>query len=100
MAPYRPLLAIAAAVLASWTFPAAALDRAGAIAAARQQVARKCTEMTPCTFTAKPEGGKWYVRVQYTRRKSPKEEPYTYPGGHAMFIVNHNGKVVGRVEGN
>lgn len=100
MAPNRSLLAIAAMVLASWTLPAAALDRAGAIAAARHQVARKCTEITPCTFTAKAEGGKWYVRVQFTRRKSLQEEPYTYPGGHAMFIVNHNGKVVGRIEGN
>lgn len=100
MAPNRSLLAIAAVVLASWTLPAAALDRAGAIAAARHQVARKCTEITPCTFTAKAEGGKWYVRVQFTRRKSPQEAPYTYAGGHAMFIINHNGKVVGRIEGN
>lgn len=96
----RPLLAMAAVVLASWACPAAALDRAGAINAAKRQVARKCTEMTPCIYTAKLEGNKWYVRVQFTRRRSPQDEPYTYPGGHAMFIINHSGKVVGRVEGN
>ncbi len=94
------LKAVVAVILASWALSAAALDRAGAIDAAKRQVARKCTQMTPCNYTAKLEGSKWYVRVQFTKRKSPREEPFTYPGGQAMFIINQSGKVVGRIEGN
>ena len=89
-----------AVIFASWALCAAALDRAGAVDAARRQVTKRCTAMTPCIYSAKPEENKWYVRVQFTKRKSPLEEPFTYPGGQAMFIVNQSGKVVGRIEGN
>lgn len=90
---------VAGAMLASWALCAAALDRAGAIDAAKRQVARRCSEMTPCIYSAKAEGNKWYVRVQFTRRRSPLDEPYTYTGGQTMFIINQAGKVIGKIEG-
>lgn len=92
--------AVVAAILAAWALSAVALDRAGAIDAAKRQVTKRCTAMTPCIYAAKAEGNKWYVRVQFTKRKSPREEPYTYAGGQAMFIINQSGKVIGKIEGN
>jgi hypothetical protein len=72
--------------LAGWVGSAAALDRDGAIEAAKRQVRGKCTPEAPCTFTARAERDKWFVRVEYT-------------GGHAIFIFNQAGKVLGRIEG-
>lgn len=89
----------AALILACWAVSAAALDRDGAIEAARRQVKSKCTSDTPCKFTATAERDKWYVRVEFTRRNSPQEKAVPYPGGHAIFIFNQTGKVVGRIEG-
>jgi len=45
-----------------------------------------CTSKAPCKFTTRAEKDKWHVRVEYT-------------GGHAIFIINQTGKVVGRIEG-
>jgi hypothetical protein len=45
-----------------------------------------CTSEAPCKFTTRAEKDKWHVRVEYT-------------GGHAIFIINPTGKVVGRIEG-
>jgi hypothetical protein len=75
-----------AIVLASWLPCALALDRDGAIDAARRQVKSHCTSETACSFTARVEKDKWYVRVEY-------------PGGHAIFILDQTGKIVGRMEG-
>ena len=91
----RPLVAL---VLACWVGPAAALDRAGAVEAAKRQVKGKCTPETPCKFTANLERDKWHVRVDFTRR-DPQDKAVLYPGGHAIFIFDQSGKVVGRVEG-
>ena len=88
-----------AAVLASWAPYVAALDREGAVDAAKRQLKSKCTAATPCTFSAKAEGAKWYVRVEFTKRNSPEEKPSPYPGGHAILIFDQTGKLVGRVEG-
>ena len=88
-----------ALLLALWAVPAAALDREGAVDAAKRQVKSKCTGMTPCTFDAKPESGKWYVRVQFTKRNSLEETAVPYPGGQAILIFDQTGKLVGRVEG-
>jgi len=77
-----------AAVLASWAPYVAALDREGAVDAAKRQLKSKCTAATPCTFSAKAEGAKWYVRVEFTKRN-----------GHAILIFDQTGKLVGRVEG-
>jgi hypothetical protein len=76
-----------------------ALDRSGAIDVAKRQLKGRCTAETPCTFDAKVQEGSWHVRVQFTKRNSPQEKPFPYPGGHAIFIVNQSGKVVGRMEG-
>ena len=86
-------------VLGSWVLSASALDRAGAIDAAKREVKSRCTTATPCTFEAKAEKANWYVRVQFTKRNSPQDEPLPYPGGHAIFIINQSGKVIGRMEG-
>lgn len=84
---------------AAWVPGAYALDRVGAIEAARTQVKHKCTDETPCTFTATQEGTRWQVRVEFTRRASPADKPMPYKGGHAIFIFDKGGRVVGRVEG-
>lgn len=86
-------------VLASWVLPASGLDRAGAIEAAKREVKSRCTKTTPCNFDVRAEKGNWYVRVEFTKRNSPQEEPVPYPGGHAIFIINQTGKVIGRMEG-
>ena len=98
MAAKRTLAVIMALALASWASCAAALDRERAIEVAKRQVESKCSPTTPCAFTAKLEKDKWYVRVEFTRRASPNAKPLPYPGGHAIFIINPSGKVVGRVE--
>jgi len=92
-------VARAALILAFWAAPAAALDRDGAIEAARRQVKGKCTTEAPCKFSAKLEKDKWHVRVEFTKRSSPEEKPLPYPGGHAIFVITQTGKVVGRIEG-
>ena len=85
IARLAPVLAMTA-VLAGWASPASALDRSGAIDVAKGQVAHRCTQQTPCTFDAKLHEGNWHVRV-------------AYPGGHAIFVINQAGKVIGRMEG-
>jgi len=85
--------------MATWASYAAALDRVGAIDVAKRQVGSKCSSATPCTFSAKTENNKWYVRVDFTKRNSPQDEPLPYRGGHAIFIMDQSGKVVGRIEG-
>ena len=83
----------------AWAPGVYALDRVGAIDAARKQVKHKCTDETPCTFTATQEGARWQVRVEFTRRASPADKPLPYKGGHAIFIFDKSGRVVGHVEG-
>lgn len=99
MVAKRALVSAMTIVLASWAVSAVALDREGAIDAAKRQVKSRCTSATPCTFTARTEENKWYVRVDFTKRNSPQEEPFPFPGGHAIFIFDQTGKVVGRIEG-
>ena len=83
----------------AWAPGAAALDRQGAVEAARKQVRDKCTDETPCTFTATPDGARWTVRVEFTKRAAPQDKPLPYKGGHAIYIFDKSGRVVGRVEG-
>ena len=82
-------LAFFGLVLACWVVPAAALDRQGAIEAAKREMRSTCTAETPCKFTADPQEGKWHVRVEFEKRKSPP----------TILIFNQTGKVVGRIEG-
>ena len=84
-------------VLAFFPLYALALDKEGAIEAAKRQTKAKCGSFTPCTFSAKLENNKWFVRVEFTKRNSLEEK--TSPGGHAIFIFDQTGKVVGRMEG-
>ena len=97
MAANRAVVPLVALVLACGAGSAAALDRAGAIEAAKREVKGKCTPETPCKFTANLERDKWHVRVEFTRR-DPQDKAVLYPGGHAIFIFNQSGKVVGRIE--
>ena len=99
MTARRALVVPMTLVLASWALSASALDRAGAIDAAKREVKSRCTAATPCMFDAKTHEGNWHVRVQFTKRNSPQEEPSPYPGGHAIFIINQTGKVIGRMGG-
>jgi len=94
----RSLMLSIGLVASLWVLSVSALDRAGAIDAAKRQVKERCTAETPCTFDAKPHEGSWHVRVQFTKRTSPHEKPVPYPGGHAIFIFNQSGKVIGRME--
>jgi hypothetical protein len=71
---------------------AAPLDRDGAIDVAKRQVKERC-KAAMCTFTAKREKNQWHVRVRFTQDKADKGSP-----GQAIFIIDQNGKVVGRVE--
>jgi hypothetical protein len=89
---------IGAAVLAAsfaWIPPAAALDRVRAIEVAKKEVGDKCKGDAACTFTAKAEGNKWHVRVDFPRaaRSKPSHRD------HAIFILGPTGRIVGRIEG-
>ena len=87
------MLAVATAL--AWAVPAAALDRAGAIEAAKKEAGEKCKRETPCTFTAKAEGKQWHVRVDFPRPARAKASHKD----HAIYIIGPTGKIVGRVEG-
>jgi len=93
----RAVVSLMILLLASLPLCALALDREGAIEAAKRQTKDKCGSYTPCTFTAKMENNKWFVRVEFTRRNSLEERPSPYPGGHAIFVFDQTGKVVGRM---
>ena len=81
--------------LSAWASSAAALDRQGAIEAARREVGDKCKGEAACTFTAKAEGSQWHVRVDFP--KAPKAK--ASHRDHAIFIIGPTGRIVGRVEG-
>ena len=90
--------AIGAAVIAAscaWIPSAAALDRVRAIEVAKKEVGDKCKADAACTFTAKAEGNKWHVRVDFPRaaRSKPSHRD------HAIFIIGPTGRIVGRIEG-
>jgi hypothetical protein len=99
MAKRRTTVLAVTLVLTAWALSAVALDRSGAIEAAKRQVKNKCTSATPCKFDARAEKDKWHVRVEFTKRNSPQDEALPYPGGQAIFIFDQTGKVVGRIEG-
>jgi hypothetical protein len=86
MTARRAGAALAAALVAAWSSCALALDRAGAIEAAKRQAGSRCSTAASCTFDAKLENNQWTVRVQF-------------PEGHAIYIFNQSGKVVGTVTG-
>ena len=89
--------AVVAVVASSWTLSAAALDRVGAIDVAKREVKDKCTASAPCEFTATAKEGKWHVRVDFPKGAPGRKKAAAR--GHAIFIINQTGKIVGRVEG-
>jgi hypothetical protein len=91
--------ALAALVLAAWTPEVVALDRAGAIEAAKRQMGRKCSAATPCAFDAKPEGDRWHVRVEFLKDEPSPGKPARSAKAHAIYIFDRGGKVVGTVTG-
>jgi hypothetical protein len=95
MSPTRTILAALIAVSCVWTPSAAALDRVGAIEAAKKEVGDKCKADDACTFTAKAEGNKWHVRVDFPRAARSKASHRD----HAIFIIGPTGRIVGRIEG-
>jgi hypothetical protein len=91
--------ALAGLVLAAWSPHAAALDRMGAIEVAKRQMGSQCSATRACSFDAKLENGKWNVRVQFTKGEAASDKPSSASGGHAIFMIDQRGKVVGRIEG-
>jgi hypothetical protein len=86
------LIGIVASLAASLAL-AAALDKNAAIDVAKRQVKGRCSDAAPCAYTAERQGSLWKVRVQFTERKPDQKAP-----GHAIFIIDQNGKIIGRVE--
>src|SRR5258706_15623639 len=95
MNPSRTIGAALIAASCAWIPPALALDRVGAIAAAKKEVGDKCTATAACTFTAKAEGKQWHVRVDFPKaaRSKPSHRD------HTIFIIGPTGRIVGRIEG-
>ena len=88
-----------AAFLASWASCALALDRAGAIAAAKRQMGGKCGASTPCGFDAKQEGNRWHVRVEFLDAGAAPGKPSAGAKAHAIYIFDQSGRLVGTVQG-
>lgn len=89
---------IAAALIAAscaWTPSATALDRVRAIEVAKKEVGDRCKADAACTFTAKAEGNKWHVRVDFPKAARAKASHRD----HAIFILGPTGRIVGRIEG-
>jgi len=83
------------AAACAWAPSAAALDRVRAIEVAKKEVGDRCKADAACTFTAKAEGNKWHVRVDFPRAAKNKASHRD----HAIFILGPTGRIVGRIEG-
>jgi len=75
------------------------LNERAAIDVAKRTLKDQCTSVTPCTFSAAREKDQWAVRVQFTKRNSPEDKPFPYPGGHTTLFISDGGKVVRRLDG-
>jgi len=91
----RAICATVTAASCAWSPCAAALDRVGAIEAAKKEAGDKCNPSSACTFTAKAEGKQWHVRVDFPKKPRSKASHRD----HAIFIIGPTGKIVGRIEG-
>lgn len=90
---------LAALAAAAWSPGAAALDRAGAIAAAKRQMGSQCSASTPCGFDAKQEGSRWHVRVEFLDAEAAPGKPSAGAKAHAIYIFDQSGRLVGTVQG-
>ena len=95
MNPSRTIAAVVIAASCAWIPPAAALDRVRAIDVAKKEVGDRCKGDAACTFTAKAEGNKWHVRVDFPRKAGTKATHRD----HSIFILGPTGRIVGRIEG-
>jgi len=75
------------------------LSERAAIDIAKRTLKDECTSATPCKFSAAREKNQWAVRAQFTRRNSPQDKAFAYPGGHATLFISDGGKVVRRLDG-
>ena len=91
----RAIRAAVVVAACAWTPSAAALDRVRAIEVAKKEVGDRCKADAACTFTAKAEGNKWHVRVDFPRAAKSKATHRD----HAIFILGPTGRIVGRIEG-
>lgn len=95
----RARAGVFAACLAAWASCALALDRAGAIAAAKRQMSGKCSASAPCGFEAKQEGNRWHVRVEFLDAEAAPGKPSAGAKAHAIYIFDQGGRLVGTVQG-
>src|SRR5258706_16451282 len=93
----RAALSLMVWVVASLPLYAIALDREGAIEAAKSQTKAKCGSRTPCRVDAKMENNKWFVRVEFPRQDTPQEKASPHTGGDPAFLICQNRQAPGRI---
>jgi hypothetical protein len=89
----------ASAIAVSAGVNAGELTEGQAISVAKAATARECGQPSPCTFRARREVNRWYVRVEFTKRNSLEGPPVAYPGGHEILVVDDHGKIVDTLPG-
>ena len=87
-------LTLSLAVLIPSLACASELTEAQAVGVAKAATIKQCSQALPCNYEARREGRRWYVLVEFTKRNSPTEPPYHYPGGHEIVVVDDQGKIV------
>ena len=101
MTPLRTLVAVLFAI--AWPDTAQTADRlataADAVEAAKKHVRARCTAETPCKYRAEREGNRWRVWVDLTKKHSPRDKAYPYPGGHIVLYFDRDGSLLRRVDG-
>jgi hypothetical protein len=70
-----------------------------ALIAAMEHVKDQCTKDTPCKYKVKPWGAQTIVTIEFTRKETPTSEPRPYPGGRAKLVIDKQGKLLSRVDG-
>ncbi len=75
------------------------LTQAQAISIAKSATTKQCSPDTPCKYDARRKGTRWYVYVEFTKRNSPAESPFSYPGGHEIIVVDNSGDIVETMRG-
>jgi hypothetical protein len=88
------VVTLSVAVGAASSAYASVLTQTQAVRIAKAATKKECSRSLPCTYDARRKGTRWYVFVEFTRRNSPSEPPYAYPGGHEIVVVDDQGKIV------
>jgi|HubBroStandDraft_6_1064221.scaffolds.fasta_scaffold1906225_2 hypothetical protein len=94
-------LTVLAALAAGLTSAASGseITEAQAISVAKAATTQQCSQATPGTYQARRKSKRWYVSVLFTKRNSPDEPPFTYPGGHEVIVVDDHGKLIETMPG-